>query len=151
MTRALGRERAKITTEIAAARGFKVVSRRRDAGLVKDREIDFVTADFVLGGSIERLRRTGLIVAHHVGHGLDPAGANHVKEPARKFGKQRADASASDHERSGASEEERQLPHPVEIHLQSGQENDGVLAEADRGGIKRPAPHFMIERDCIAP
>jgi hypothetical protein len=66
------------------------VRRKRHARLVEEGVIEFVTADLVLGGSINGLHRTGLVVAHDVGHGLDPAGANHAEEPTRIFGKQRA-------------------------------------------------------------
>ncbi len=95
--------------------------------------------------AVDRLQAAGEKVGRDLRRALDAACADDVEELGREFRKEGADAAAGDNDRAASAEVKRKLPHPVEVDLQAGEE-DQIVATIP-GNVERPVPVLVVQAD----
>jgi hypothetical protein len=94
-------------------------------------------------GTVDALKRILLKIGDDLSHAINAARAYGVEKLCGELRKHCANTAARHDLCSGAPEKIRELPHAVEIRLQSCQENNVVFFRAVR--IEGAMPVFMVQ------
>lgn len=127
MMSAFCRQDTKFTLIAAAPRCLDQVDQRVNVVSGKKRIIELVRSYPSLRRSINSLMTAVFIILEELKHIFNPAGTDDIEKSGSKFREERADGSSGDDQGSPAAEVIGELPHSIQICLQTTEEYQLVI------------------------